>query len=124
MERVECSADLLEVKCAKMSSKSSPWITGRDTLGLSTIAETATSRRVAGTGLYLRSDRSDHQSTTRELAKDVQEPSASLNWGSGDWNGDTVTCESTSAGAVRQRRPTNCANRLEAQENRTDDVIP
>ena len=58
-----------------------------------------------GTGLYLRSDRSDHQSTTRELAKDVQEPSASLVWGSGDWNGDTVTCESTSAGAVRQRRP-------------------
>ena len=56
--RVECSADLLEVKGAKMISKSSPWITGRDTLGLSTTAETATSRRAAGSGLYLRSDRS------------------------------------------------------------------
>ena len=127
VERVECSADLLEVKGAKMSSKSSPWITGRDTLELSTTTETATSRRAAGTGLYLRSDSSDHQSTTRELAKDVQELSASLVWGSGDWNGDAATCESTSAGTVRQRSPTietNCANRREAQENRTDDVIP
>ena len=44
VERVECSADLLEVKGAKMSSKSSPWITGRDTLGLSATAETSTSR--------------------------------------------------------------------------------
>ena len=74
---VERVADLLEVKGAKMSSKSSPWITGRDTLELSTTTETATSRRAAGTGLYLRSDSSDHQSTTRELAKDVQELSAS-----------------------------------------------
>ena len=97
VERVECSADLLEVKGAKMSSKSSPWITGRDALDLLTTAETATSHRAAGTGLYLRSDRSDQQSTTRELAKDVQEPSASLVWGSGDWNGGAVTCESTSA---------------------------
>ena len=32
VERAECSADLFEVKGAKMSSKSSPWITGRDTL--------------------------------------------------------------------------------------------
>ena len=34
---------------------------------------------------------------------------------------------STSAGTVRQRSPTietNCANRREAQENHTDDVIP
>ena len=126
-ERVECSADLLEVKNARMSSKSSPWITSRDALELLTTAETAISRRAAGTGLYLRSDRSDHQSTTRELAKDEQEPSASLVWGSGDWNGGAATCESTSAGTARQRSATigtNCANRREAQENRTDDVIP
>ena len=127
MERVECSADLLEVKGAKMSSKSSPWITGRDALELSTTAETATSHMAAGTGLYLRSDRSDQQSTTRELAKDVQEPSASLVWGSDDWNGDAVTCESTSAGTVRQKNPTietTCENRRETQENHADDVIP
>ena len=48
--RVECSADLLEVKGARMSSKTSPWTTGRDALELLTTAETATSRRVAGTG--------------------------------------------------------------------------
>ena len=54
VERVECSADLLEVTGAKMSSKSSPWITGRDTLGLSTTAETATSRM---RGLVCISDR-------------------------------------------------------------------
>ena len=52
-----------------MSSKSSPWNSGRDALELLTTAETATSRRAAGTGLYLRSDRSDQQSTTRELAR-------------------------------------------------------
>ena len=62
VERVECSEDLLEDKGAKMSSKSSPWITGRDTLGLSTTAETATYSRAAGTGLYLRFGQ---QSTTR-----------------------------------------------------------
>ena len=80
-----------------------------------------------GTGLYPRSDSSDHQSSTGELAKDVQELSASLVWGSGAWNGDAMTCESTFAGTVRQRSPTietNCANRREAQENDTDDVIP
>ena len=36
-------------------------------------------------------------------------------------------CESTSAGTARQSSPTietNCANRREAQENHTDDVIP
>ena len=112
VERVECSADL----------------PGRYTLELSTTTETATSRRAEGTGLlYVRSDSSDHQSTTRELTKDVQELSASLVWCSGDWNGDAVTCESTSARTVRQRSPTmgpNCANRREAQEIRTDDVIP
>ena len=127
VERVECSADLLEVKGAKMSSKSSPWITGRDTLELSTTADTVISRRAVGTGLYLRSERSDQQPLTRELAKDVQELSASSAWGSGDWNGDAVTCESTSAGTVRQRSrtiETSCANRREAQEDRTDDVIP
>ena len=57
VERVECSADLLEVKGAKMSSSSSPWITGRDALKLLTTAEAATSRRAAGTGLHLRSRR-------------------------------------------------------------------
>ena len=80
-----------------------------------------------GTCLHLRSDSSDHQSTTRELAKDVQELSASSAWGSGDWNGDAVTCESTSTGTVRQRSTTietSCADRREAQEDRTDDVIP
>ena len=41
VERVECSADLLEVKGARMSSKSSPWTTGRDVLELLTTAETA-----------------------------------------------------------------------------------
>ena len=126
VERTECSADLLEVKGAKMRSKSSPWITGRDALELLTTAETATSRRAAGTGLYLRSDRSDQQSTTREFAKDVQELGASLVWASGDWNGDALMCESTSAATVRHRSPTietNCANRREAQENHTDDVI-
>ena len=38
-----------------------------------------------------------------------------------------MTCKSTSAGAVRQRSPTietSCADRRQAQENRTDDVIP
>ena len=127
VERVECSADLLEVKGAKMSSKLNPWITGRDALELLTIAETGISRRAVGTGLYLRSDRSDQQPTTRELAKDVQELSAPSAWGSGDWNGDAVTCKSTSAGTVRQRSPTietSCADRREAQENRTNDVIP
>ena len=127
VERVECSANLLEVKGSKMSSKSSPWITSRDALELLTTAETATSRRAAGTGLYLRSDSSNQQSPTRELAKDVQELSASSASGSGDWNGDAVTCESTSAGTVRQRSrtiETSCADRREAQENCTDDVIP
>ena len=36
-----------------------------------------------------------------------------------------MTCKSTSAGAARQRSPTietSCADRREAQENRTDDV--
>ena len=75
-----------------------------------------------GTCLHLRSDSSDHQSTTRELAKDVQELSASSAWGSGDWNGDAVTCESTSAGTPTIE--TSCADRREAQEDRTDDVIP
>ena len=41
MEREECSADLLEVKGARMSSKSSLWTTGRDEMELLTIAETA-----------------------------------------------------------------------------------
>ena len=77
VERVECSAGLLKVKGARMSSKSSPWTTGRDTLELLTTAETATSRRAEGTGLYPRPDRSDQQSTARELAQDMQELSAS-----------------------------------------------
>ena len=113
MECVECSADLFEVRGARMSSKSSPWIAGRDALELLATAETATSRIAAGTDLYLRSDRSDQQPTTRELAKDVQELSASSAWGSGDWNGGAVTCKSTSAGTVRQRSPTietSCAD--------------
>ena len=66
---------------------------------------------VAGSGLYLRQDRSDQQSTTREFAKDVQELSASSG--------------STSAGAVRQKSPmieSSCGDRREAQENRTDNV--
>ena len=42
VERVECS----EVKGAKMSSKSSPWITGRDASELLTTAETVISRRL------------------------------------------------------------------------------
>ena len=57
----------------------------------------------------------------------MQELSASLVWSSGDWNGDAVTCESTSAGTVRQRNPTietSYADRREAQEDGTDDVIP
>ena len=36
-----------------------------------------------------------------------------------------MTCKSTSAGAARQKSPmieTSCADRREAQENRTDDV--
>ena len=113
VERAECSADLLEVKSAKMSSKSSPWITGQDASELLTTAETVISRRAVVTGLYLRSDSSDPQSTTRELAKDAQELSASSAWGSGDWNGDAVTCESTSASTVRQRSrtiETSCAD--------------
>ena len=130
VERVECSADLLEVKGARTSSKSSPWTTGRDALELLTTAEPATSRRVAGTGLHPRPDRSDQQSTTRELAKDVQELSASSAWGSGDWNGDAVTCRTTSACAVRRRSHTiemRYVGRREARvqlwrENRTDDV--
>ena len=123
VERVECSADLLEVKGARMSSKSSPWITGRDALELLTTAETATSRRVAGTGLHLRPDRSDQQSTTRELTKEVQELSTSSAWGSGDWNGDSVTCKSTSASVVRLRSytiETRYVDRREAQEKRTE----
>ena len=118
---VECSADPLEVKGARMSSKSSPWITGRDALELLTTAEIATSRRAEGTGLHLRPDRFDQQSTTRELAKDVQELSASSAWGSGDWNGDAVTCRSTSAGAVRLRSYTiemRYVFRREAQPHR------
>ena len=114
-----------EVEGARLSSKSSPWTTGRDVLELLTTSETATCLRVAGTGLYLRQDRSDQQSTTRKLAKHVQELSASSAWGSGDWNGDSVTCKSTSAGAARHRSPTietSCGDRREAQENRTDDV--
>ena len=103
VERVECSADLLEVRGAK----SRPWITGRDALELLTTAETTTSRRAEGTGLYLRQDRSDQQCTTREFAQDVQELSAS------------------SAGAARLRSPTIetiYADRREAQQNRTNDV--
>ena len=106
VEHVECSADPLEFEGARLSSKSSPWTTGRDALELLTTAETATSRRVAGTGLHLRPDRSDQQSTTRELAQDVQELSMSSAWGGGDWNGDAVTCRSISAGAVRLRSHT------------------
>ena len=124
VEHVECSADHLEVEGARLSSKSSPWTSGRDPLELLTTAETATSRRAEGTGLYLRQDRSDQQSTTRELAQDVQ-LSASSAWGSGDWNGDAVTCRSTCAGALRLRSSTietSYADRREAQENRTDDV--
>ena len=102
MEHAECSANPLEVEGARPSSKSSPWTTGRDALELLTTAKTATSRGVAGTGLYLGRDRSDQESITRELAKDVQELSASSAWGSGDWTRDSVTCKSTSAGAVRQ----------------------
>ena len=107
VEHVECSADPLEVEGARLSSKSSPWTTGRDALELLTTAETATSSsRVGGTGLHLRPDRSDLQSTTRELAQDVQELSMSSAWGSGDWNGDAVTCRSISASAVRLRSHT------------------
>ena len=106
VERVECSADLLEVKGARMSSKSSSWTAGRDAAELLTTAQTATSRGVVGTGLHLRPDRSDQTSTTREPAQDVQELSMSSAWCSGDWNGDAATCRSTSAGAVRLRSPT------------------
>ena len=106
VQRVECSADLLEVKGARMSSKSSPWTTGRDALELLTTAETATSRRVAGTGSCLRQDRSDQQSTTRELAQDVQELCMSSARCRGDWDGDAVTCRSISAGVVRVRNHT------------------
>ena len=56
----------------------------------------------------------------------MQELSMSSAWCSGGWNGDAVTCRSTSAGTVRQRSPTietSCASRREAQENHTDDVI-
>ena len=84
MERVECSADLLEV--VKTSSKSSPWIAGLEVLELWTITETATPRRLAGPGLRRRPDRSDQQFTTTELAKDVQELSASSTWSSGGRN--------------------------------------
>ena len=130
MEHVECSADLLEVKGARLSSKSSPRTVGRDALELLTTAETATSRRVAATGLHLRPDRSDQQSTTRELAQDVQELSMSSAWGSGDRNGDAVTCRSTSAGAMRLSSHAiekRCVDRREARVqlwrgNRTDDV--
>ena len=69
VERVECSADLLKVEGARLSSTSSPWTTGRYALELLTAAGTATSRSVAGTGLHPRPDRSDQQSTTRGLAK-------------------------------------------------------
>ena len=83
-----------------MSSKSSPWTTGRDALELLTTAETATSRRVAGTAFHPRPDR------------------------------DVVTCRSISAGAVRLRSHTikmRYVNRREAKvqlwkENRTNDV--
>ena len=100
VEHVECSADLLEVKSARLSSKSSPWTTSRDALELLTTAETATSRRTAGTGLHLRPDRSDQQSTTRDLAQEVQDLSTSSAWCSGDCNRAAVTCRSTSVGAV------------------------
>ena len=131
MERVECSADPLGVEGARLSSKPSPWTTGRDALELLTTAETATSRRVAGTGLHLRPVRSDQQSTTRELAQDVQELSMSSAWGSGDWNGDAVTCRSISVGAMRLRSHTiemRYVDRREARiqiwkENRTDDDV-
>ena len=100
VERVECSADLLEVKGARLSSKLSPWNAGRDILELLTTAESATSRGAEGTGLYLRQGRSDQQSATRKLAQDVQELSMSSARGSGGWNGDAVTCRSISAGVV------------------------
>ena len=127
MERVECSADLLEVKGARMSSKSSPWTAGRDILELLTTAESATSRGAEGTGLYLRQDRSDQQSATRELAQELSTSSARS---SGGWNGDAVTCRSISAGVVRlvsRTIETRYADRREARvqlwrENRTDDV--
>ena len=81
--------------------------------------------------MHPRPDRSDQQSTTRELAKDVQELSASSAWGSGHWNGDAVMCKSTSAGAVRLRSHTiemRYVGRRDGassimEENRTDDVI-
>ena len=57
VECVECSVDLLKAEGARMSSKSSPWITGRNALELLTTAETATSRRAAG--LVCISDRTD-----------------------------------------------------------------
>ena len=81
--------------------------------------------------MYLRQDRSDQQSTTRELAQDVLELSASSAWGSGDRNGDAVTFKSTSAGAVRlgsHTIETRYVDRREARvhfwkQNRTDYVI-
>ena len=125
VEHVGCSADTLEVEGARLSSKSSPRTTARDALELLTTAETA-----AGTGLHLRPDRSDQQSSRRELAQDVQELSMSSVWGSGDWNGDAVTCRSISAGAVRLKSHTiemRYLDRREARvqswkENRTNDV--
>ena len=62
----------------------------------------------------------------------MQELSASSAWGSGDWNGDAVTCRSTPAGAVRLRSHTievRYVGRREARVqlwsvNRTDDVSP
>ena len=80
--------------------------------------------------MYLRQDRSDQQSATRELAQDVQELSMSSARGSGGWNGDVVTCRSISAGVVRlgsRTIETRNADRREARvqlwrENRTDDV--
>ena len=62
----------------------------------------------------------------------MQELSASPARCSGDWNGDAVTCRSTSAGAVRLRSHTievRYVGRREARVqlwsvNRTDDVSP
>ena len=98
---VECSADETHWNCCRLQRLRHP----------------------AGLG-------SDQQSTTRELAQDVQELSTSSAWGSGDCNGDAVTCWSTCAGAVRLKShtiKTRLVDRQEARvhfwyENRTDDV--
>ena len=128
-KHMENLASLLEVKGAKPSPTPSSRATGRgqrDVLELLTAAEATVFRRGTGIALYLlefaTKELAQDIQTPSKLsmlrlrrfvryllgAADVgpffayqNEPNTVLVWTDGDWSGHSVTCKSTSAGAVQ-----------------------